>query len=54
MQRIEKWSGTNPHFSQDGEDIAQGFGLTGDFLDQRNNGVYCRVQKISCGFKVQA
>ncbi len=45
---------TNPFFSQDGKNIAQGFGFTGDFLDERNNNVYDRVQKISCRFKEQA
>ncbi len=46
--------GVSPHFSQDGEVIAQGFGFTGNFLDEWNNSVYCRVQKISCRFKEQA
>ncbi len=43
----------SPHFSQDGEIIAQGFGFTGDFLDEWNNSVYCRVQKIPCRSKEQ-
>ncbi len=43
-----------PHFSQDGEVIAQGFGFTGAFLDEWNNSVYCQVQKIACKFKEQA
>ncbi len=41
----------SPHFSQDGEVIAQGFGFRGDFLDEWNNSVYCRVQNIACGIK---
>ena len=41
----------NPHFSQDGEVIAQGFGITEYFLDEWNNSVYFRVQKILCRFK---
>ncbi len=44
----------SPHFSQEGEIFAQVFGFTGDFLDEWNNSVYCRVQKISCRFKEQA
>ncbi len=42
------------HFSQDAEIIAQGFGFTGGFLDEWNNNVYSRVQKINCRFKEQA
>ncbi len=42
---------TIQHFSQDGEVIAQGFGFTGDFLDEGKNSVYCQVQKIACRFK---
>ncbi len=34
--------------------IAQGFGFTRNFLKERNNGAYCRLKKISCGFKEQA
>jgi hypothetical protein len=34
--------------------IAQGFGFTRDFLKERNNSAYCRLKKISCGFKEQA
>ncbi len=41
----------SPHFSQEGGVIAQGFGFTGGFLDEWNNSVYCRVQKITCRFK---
>ena len=43
----------NPHFSQDGEVIAQGFGFTEDFLNEWNNNVYFRVQKFPCRFKEQ-
>ncbi len=46
--------GPGPHFLQDGEVIVQGFGFTGDFLDEWNNSVYCRVHKIACRFKEQA
>jgi len=34
--------------------IAQGFGFTRDFLKERNNSAYCRLKKITCGFKEQA
>jgi hypothetical protein len=34
--------------------IAQCFGFTRDFLKERNNSAYCRLKKISCGFKEQA
>ncbi len=33
--------------------IAQVFGFTGHFLNEWNNSVYCRVQKMFCRFKVQ-
>ncbi len=46
--------GAGPHFSQDGEVIAQGFGFTGNYLDEWNNSVYCQVQIIPCRFKEQA
>ncbi len=42
---------SSPHFSQEGEIIVQNFGFTGNFLDERNNRVYSRVQKVSCRFK---
>ncbi len=44
----------SPHFSQDSAVIAQGFGFTGNFLDEWNTSVYCRVQKIAGSFKEQA
>jgi hypothetical protein len=31
--------------------IAQDFEFTGDFPIERNTQVYCRLRKISCGFK---
>ena len=34
--------------------IAQGFGITRDFLKERNNSAYFRLKKISCEFKEQA
>ena len=34
--------------------IAPGFGFTRDFLKERNNSAYCRLKKITCGFKEQA
>jgi len=34
--------------------IAQGFGFTRDFLKEWNNTAYCRLKKITCGFKEQA
>ncbi len=43
----------SPHFLQEGEIIVQGFGFTGYFLDDWNNSVYYRVQKIPCKFKEQ-
>jgi hypothetical protein len=44
----------NPHFSPGGGMIAQGFGFTRDFLKERNNSAYCRLNKIPCVFKEQA
>ncbi len=41
----------SPHISQDGEVIEQGFGFTGDFLDEWCNSVYCRVQILSVDSK---
>ncbi len=37
--------GISPHFSQEGEIIAQGFGSTGDFLVEWNNSVYYRGEE---------
>ncbi len=34
--------------------IAPGFGFTRDFVKERNNNVYFRLNKIPCGFKEQA
>ncbi len=42
------------HFSQDAEIIAQGFVFTGGFLEEWDNSLYCRIQKIKCRFKEQA
>ncbi len=39
------------YFSGEGEVIAQNFGLTGGVLEEWDNSVYCRVQKIPCRFK---
>ncbi len=44
----------SPHFSLDGEVIAQSFGLTGNFHDEWNISDYGQVQKISCRFKEPA
>ena len=44
---------TNPHFSPGGEMITQRFGFTKDFLKERNNSAYFRLNKILCGFKDQ-
>ncbi len=35
----------SPHFSQDDEVIAKSFGLSGNFLDEWNNSVYCRGEE---------
>ncbi len=34
--------------------IAQGFEFTRDFVRERNNRVYFRLNKMPCGFKEQA
>jgi hypothetical protein len=34
--------------------IAKRFGFTGNFLRERNTGLYCRLRKIPCGFKDRA
>jgi len=44
----------SPHFSPDGEIIAQGFGFTRIFPKEWNNSVYFRLSKNTCGFKEQA
>ncbi len=47
-----RMTASSPHFSPDGEVIAQGFGFE-DFLDEWNNSGYCRGQKMSCRFNEQ-
>ncbi len=44
----------SPHFSPGGGMIAQGFGVTRNFLKERNNSAYFRLKKTPCGFKQQA
>jgi hypothetical protein len=41
----------NPEIPLEGAMIAQDFEFTGDFPIERNTQVYCRLRKISCGFK---
>jgi hypothetical protein len=44
----------NPESPSGGAMIAKRFGFTRNFLRERNTGLYCRLKKISCGFKDRA
>jgi hypothetical protein len=44
---------TSPRVLPGDEMITPRFGFTMDFAKERNNRVYCRLNKIHCGFKDQ-